>query len=61
MTLRSDDLDAGVTADERATLAGVAARIERERPVPTAAFRGDLGRSHGPRPLGSGRRRRRRR
>jgi hypothetical protein len=44
MTLRSDDLDARVPADERATLAGVAARIERERPLPAVVFQGGLRR-----------------
>jgi hypothetical protein len=44
VSLRDDDIEAGVTADERAMLASVAAQIERERPVPAASFRGDLRR-----------------
>ena len=44
MSLRDDDIEAGVMADERAMLESIAARIERERPLPAAAFRGDLRR-----------------
>jgi hypothetical protein len=44
MSLRDDDIEAGVTADERAVLASVAAQIERDRPVPAAPFRGELRR-----------------
>ena len=35
-----DDLEPGLPAD----LIALAERLERERPVPSAAFRGDLGR-----------------
>ena len=44
MSLRDDDIEGGVTADERAALASIAERIERDRPVPAARFRGDLRR-----------------
>jgi hypothetical protein len=44
MSLRDDDIEAGVTADERAVLASIAERIEHDRPVPAASFRGDLRR-----------------
>jgi hypothetical protein len=44
MSLRDDDIEAGVIADERAALASIAERIERDRPVPAASFRGDLRR-----------------
>ena len=44
MSLRDDDIGADVAADERPVLASIAERIERDRPVPTARFRGDLRR-----------------
>jgi nitroreductase len=39
------DLDPDLTADERAQLARMSERLERDRPLPRATFRGDLRRS----------------
>jgi hypothetical protein len=39
-----DDFGSEVSPSERARLAAVADRLERDRPVPRAAFRGDLRR-----------------
>lgn len=44
MTMRDDDFEPNVPAEERESLTRVAARLESERPVPGAAFRGDLRR-----------------
>jgi hypothetical protein len=40
----SHDLDPNLPADERARLAVLAERLERDRPVPRPSFRGDLRR-----------------
>jgi hypothetical protein len=44
MTGRSDDFEPGLPPDEREALARMSARLEAERPVPAAAFRGELRR-----------------
>jgi hypothetical protein len=41
----SDDLDPQLPAAERAELLQVAALLESGRPMPAAAFRGELGRA----------------
>jgi hypothetical protein len=38
------DLESGISAEERDRLAAVSQRLERDRPLPRAAFRGDLRR-----------------
>jgi hypothetical protein len=45
MTLRDDDLDNSVKRAERDEIAHVASRLETERPVPSAGFRGQLRRT----------------
>lgn len=40
-----DDFDDDVQADERTRLEVIAERLQRERPVPRATFRGDLRRA----------------
>ena len=42
--MSSDDLEPGIKPDERDTLLELGDRLERSRPVPSAAFRGDLRR-----------------
>lgn len=44
MTIRNDDFGPDLPAEERESLTRMAARLESERPVPGAAFRGDLRR-----------------
>ena len=44
MTLRPDDLEPGVPDSERSALERTVSRLSAERPVPAAAFRGDLRR-----------------
>jgi hypothetical protein len=38
------DLDPSLSAEERERLAVLAERLERDRPLPSPAFRGELGR-----------------
>ena len=42
--MNNDDLEPGIKQDERAALLALGERLERDRPVPSAAFRGDLRR-----------------
>jgi hypothetical protein len=44
MTMRDDDFEPGLPAEERDALIRIAAQLEGERPIPAAAFRGDLRR-----------------
>jgi hypothetical protein len=44
MTLRPDDLDPSLSPREHAALERMALRLEDERPLPAAGFRGDLRR-----------------
>jgi hypothetical protein len=44
MTIRNDDFEPDLPAEERDALTRMAAQLENQRPVPGAAFRGDLRR-----------------
>jgi hypothetical protein len=44
MTIRDSDLEPNLPASEREALTRMSARLESERPVPAASFRGDLRR-----------------
>jgi hypothetical protein len=44
MSLRPDDLDPSLSPREKAALESMALRLDDERPLPAAAFRGDLRR-----------------
>src|SRR5688572_16387752 len=44
MNVRDDDFEPRVSIEEREALTRIASRLADERPVPAAAFRGDLRR-----------------
>lgn len=43
--MHTNDLDPDLPPSEHEGIARMAARLEKERPAPPAAFRGDLGRA----------------